>query len=148
MTSHRHAAQHSHPTSCTARLPCSNLLFGIIAEFCTEQARRRPRREPEHASWALLKTELALTWPAAVQDFPVMNAGPKYEYLWADGTTIKKPISCSAPRYVDYLFTWVQNLLEDERIFPTEIGRPFPPDFLDHLRNIFKRLQLSAGSHK
>ena len=69
-----------------------------------------------------------------------MNAGPKYEYLWADGTTIKKPISCSAPRYVDYLFTWVQNLLEDERIFPTEIGTPFPPDFLEYIRNIFKRL--------
>ena len=69
-----------------------------------------------------------------------MNAGPKYEYLWADGTTIKKPISCSAPRYVDYLFTWVQNLLDDERIFPTEIGTPFPPDFLDYIRNIFKRL--------
>ena len=69
-----------------------------------------------------------------------MNAGPKYEYLWADGTTIKKPISCSAPRYVDYLFTWVQNLLDDERIFPTEIGTPFPPDFLEYIRNIFKRL--------
>ena len=69
-----------------------------------------------------------------------MNAGPKYEYLWADGQSIKKPISCSAPRYVDYLFTWVQNLLDDERIFPTEIGTPFPPDFLDYIRNIFKRL--------
>ena len=69
-----------------------------------------------------------------------MSAGPKYEYLWADGQTIKKPISCSAPRYVDYLFTWVQNLLDDERIFPTEIGTPFPPDFLDYIRNIFKRL--------
>ena len=27
--------------------------------------------------------------------------------MWADGQTIKKPISCSAPRYVDYLLTWV-----------------------------------------
>ena len=36
-----------------------------------------------------------------------MCAGPKYEYMWADGQTIKKPISCSAPRYVDYLLTWV-----------------------------------------
>ncbi len=55
-----------------------NLLYGIIAEFCTEQA------------------------------CPIMCAGPKYEYMWADGMTIKKPISCSAPRYVDYLLTWVQ----------------------------------------
>ena len=31
-----------------------NLLFGIIAEFCTEQAHRRPHREPERAPWLLL----------------------------------------------------------------------------------------------
>ena len=132
--------------------------------------------------------------------------------MWADGQTIKKPISCSAPRYVDYLLTWVppgvhkesarrqrwlllpwrpveasgsgrkcigtrpcdarvaaeadrqgahcfaclrphrrtaapphrtaqvQTLLDDERIFPTEIGKPFPSDFMEHIRNIFKRL--------
>lgn len=87
-----------------------NLLYGIIAEFCTEQA------------------------------CPVMCAGPKYEYMWADGVTIKKPISCSAPRYVDYLLTWVQNLLDDEKLFPTEIGVPFPADFTDVIRNIFRRL--------
>ena len=68
--------------ACLRLTPCvalcrSNLLYGIIAEFCTETA------------------------------CPVMCAGPKYEYMWADGQTIKKPISCSAPRYVDYLLTWV-----------------------------------------
>ncbi len=76
-----------------------------------------------------------------------MSAGPRYEYLWADGQTIKKPISCSAPCYIDYLFTWVQNLPDDERIFPTEIGTPFPPDFMDQIRNIFKRLR-HPPSHK
>ena len=55
-----------------------NLLYGIVAEFCTEQA------------------------------CPVMCAGPKYEYMWADGVQIRKPIAVSAPRYVDYLMTWVQ----------------------------------------
>ena len=34
----------------------------------------------------------------------------------------------------------MQNLLDDERIFPTEIGKPFPSDFMEHIRNIFKRL--------
>jgi len=29
-------------------------------------------------------------------------------------------------------------LLDDERIFPTEIGKPFPSDFMEHIRNIFK----------
>ena len=113
-----------------------NLLYGVIAEFCTES------------------------------DCPVMCAGPKFEYMWADGHTIKKPITVSAPRYVDFLMQWVQAQLDDEAIFPTEIGTdadlstqsqppsflcltphvrvcvgvPFPQDFVDRVQNIFKRL--------
>ena len=75
----------------------SNLLYGVIAEFCTEG------------------------------QCPVMCAGPKYEYMWADGAQIRKPIAVSAPRYVDYLMTWVQGQLDDERLFPTQNGvRPEP----------------------
>ncbi|XP_022654249.1 MOB kinase activator 1B isoform X2 [Varroa destructor] len=54
-----------------------NMLYGTITEFCREDT------------------------------CPIMSAGPKYEYHWADGTTVKKPIKCSAPRYIDYLMTWV-----------------------------------------
>ena len=48
---------------------------------------------------------------------PVMSAGPKYfnsnhilryEYLWADGQSIKKPLKVSACEYIDYLMTWVE----------------------------------------
>lgn len=46
----------------------------------------------------------------------------RYEYHWADGTTVKKPIKCSAPKYIDYLMTWVQEQLDDETIFPSKIG--------------------------
>lgn len=46
----------------------------------------------------------------------------RYEYHWADGTTVKKPIKCSAPKYIDYLMTWVQEQLDDENIFPSKIG--------------------------
>lgn len=52
----------------------------------------------------------------------MMSAGPKFEYYWADGHTFKKPIKCSAPKYVDYLMTWVQDQLDDETIFPSKIG--------------------------
>ena len=69
-----------------------NLLYGVIAEFCTDT------------------------------DCPIMCAGPKFEYMWADGVTIKKPITVSAPRYVDFLMQWVQNQLDDETLFPTELG--------------------------
>lgn len=51
-----------------------------------------------------------------------MSAGPKYEYHWADGQTVKKPIKCSAPKYIDYLMTWVQDQLDDETLFPSKIG--------------------------
>jgi MOB kinase activator 1 len=45
---------------------------------------------------------------------PVMNAGPNYEYLWADGVKVKRPIKVSAPEYVHLLMRWIETLLEDE----------------------------------
>lgn len=69
-----------------------NMLYGTITEFCTEES------------------------------CPIMSAGPKYEYHWADGLTVKKPIKCSAPKYIDYLMTWVQDQLDDETLFPSKIG--------------------------
>eukprot|EP00042_Codosiga_hollandica_P042544 m.392506 g.392506 ORF g.392506 m.392506 type:complete len:209 (+) comp56351_c0_seq4:225-851(+) len=87
-----------------------NMLYGTITEFCT---------------------------PA---DCPMMSAGPKYEYHWADGATIKKPIKCSAPEYIDYLMTWVQAQLDDETLFPSKIGVPFPKNFITIAKTILKRL--------
>eukprot|EP00727_Mastigamoeba_balamuthi_P009022 m51a1_g4742 putative mps1 binder-like protein (249) ;mRNA; r:376178-377390 len=87
-----------------------NMLYGTITEFCTKQT------------------------------CAVMSAGPKYEYHWADGKSIKKAIVVSAPEYVDYLMTWVQSQLDDETIFPSKIGVPFPASFVKIVRTIFKRL--------
>eukprot|EP01102_Stenamoeba_stenopodia_P009798 TRINITY_DN2901_c0_g2_i1.p1 TRINITY_DN2901_c0_g2~~TRINITY_DN2901_c0_g2_i1.p1 ORF type:complete len:217 (+),score=30.23 TRINITY_DN2901_c0_g2_i1:396-1046(+) len=87
-----------------------NMLYGTITEFCTPQ------------------------------ECPVMSAGPKYEYQWADGTNIKKPIKVSAPEYVEYLMSWVQQQLDDENIFPSKIGVSFPKNFVNIVKNIFKRL--------
>jgi len=49
-------------------------------------------------------------------------------------------VKVSAPEYVDYLMTWVQNQLDDETIFPSKIGVPFPAKFQSIVKNIFKRL--------
>jgi len=87
-----------------------NMLYGTITEFCTEQT------------------------------CVLMTAGPKYEYHWADGQSIKKPIKCSAPRYIDYLMTWVQDQLDDESVFPSKIGIPFPKNFISLSKTILKRL--------
>lgn len=69
-----------------------SMLYGTITEYCT------------------------------LERCPVMSAGPKYEYHWADGNSVKKPIKCSAPQYIDFLMTWVQDQLDDETVFPSKIG--------------------------
>ncbi|KAL6974607.1 MOB kinase activator 1A [Sarracenia purpurea var. burkii] len=87
-----------------------NILYGTLTEFCTGAT------------------------------CPTMTAGPKYEYRWADGVTIKKPIEVSAPKYVEYLMDWIEAQLDDESIFPQKLGAPFPPNFVDVVKTIFKRL--------
>jgi len=87
-----------------------SLLYGTITEFCT---------------------------PATC---PVMTAGPQYEYLWADQVKVKKPIKVSAPEYVDLLMSWVETQLNDEHIFPLQLGTPFPKNFMQLVKVIFKRL--------
>lgn len=46
----------------------------------------------------------------------------RYEYRWADGVQIKKPIEVSAPKYVEYLMDWIESQLDSEAIFPQKIG--------------------------
>jgi len=73
------------------------------------------------------------------QECPIMSAGPKYQYLWSDCPG-KTPIKLSAPEYIDKLMSWVQGILDDESIFPSRVDTPFPKDFKDVVKNIFKRL--------
>jgi len=87
-----------------------NLIYGALLEFCT----------PETC--------------------PIMSAGPKYEYLWADGQNIKTPLKVSASEYIDFLMTWVESQLNNETLFPTQIGIPFSKNFLATIKVIFKRL--------
>lgn len=46
----------------------------------------------------------------------------KYDYTWADGVQIKKPIEVSAPKYVEYLTDWIETQIDDESIFPQRLG--------------------------
>jgi len=87
-----------------------SLLYGTITEFCTPQT------------------------------CPVMSAGTQYEYHWADGVKVKKPIKVSAPEYVDLLMSWVETQLNDEHIFPLQLGTPFPKNFQTVVKKIFTRL--------
>ncbi|XP_028102438.1 MOB kinase activator-like 1A [Camellia sinensis] len=87
-----------------------NLLYGTLTEFCT----------PENC--------------------PTKTAGPKYEYRLADGVQIKKPIEVSALKYVEYLMDWIESQLNGESIFPQRLGAPFPPNFREVVKTIFKRM--------
>lgn len=87
-----------------------SLLYGTITEYCTPTS------------------------------CPKMQAGAQYEYLWADGVKVKTPVQVSAPEYVDLLMAWVEKQLNDELVFPLQIGTPFPKDFEEVIKTIFKRL--------
>lgn len=70
---------------------------------------------------------------------PRMVATSEYEYLWQD-SNLSKPVSVSAPKYVESLMTWIQSLFDDENIFPSKMGQPFPPQFQSLVKTIMKRL--------
>ncbi|KAJ5078052.1 mob kinase activator-like 1 [Anaeramoeba ignava] len=84
------------------------LIYGSIQQFCTKES------------------------------CPVMSAGKKYEYLWMDNQKYKKPTKLSAPEYITELLDWVQDLLNNEQIFPT--ADQFPEDFFSIISQITKRL--------
>ncbi len=65
---------------------------------------------------------------------------PGFEYRWADGVNIVKPMRCSSPEYVDYVMMWVEDQIDNEDIFPVQETQAFPTDFETYVRDIFKRL--------
>ncbi|XP_014937406.2 MOB kinase activator 3A isoform X1 [Acinonyx jubatus] len=87
-----------------------NLIYGTIGDECTEQS------------------------------CPVMSGGPKYEYRWQDEHQFRKPTALSAPRYMDLLMDWIEVQINNEELFPTHVGTPFPKNFLPVVRKILSRL--------
>ncbi|GAA5803349.1 Mob1/phocein [Helicostylum pulchrum] len=69
---------------------------------------------------------------------PSMSAGPGVEYAWVDASS--KKIKLSAPQYIDYMASSIQNMMGDENLFPTKAGREFPRDFIQLVRRIFGQL--------
>ncbi|CAD6192796.1 unnamed protein product [Caenorhabditis auriculariae] len=67
---------------------------------------------------------------------PVMSARGK-EYFWTQGDLL---LSTPAPTYIDYALTWCQLQLEDENIFPSHIGKGFPPHYDQVCETIMRRL--------
>lgn len=57
-----------------------------------------------------------------MQTCPVMSGGPKYEYRWQDNDRYKKPTVLSASDYIAELMHWIEQLINDESVFPTKVG--------------------------
>jgi len=69
----------------------------------------------------------------------IMNAGPKVEYLWSESAH-QTPVRLSADQYSARLFIWTQEQIDDDTLFPSKIGEPFPEHFHQIVHKIFSRL--------
>ncbi|XP_032285593.1 MOB kinase activator 3C isoform X1 [Phoca vitulina] len=87
-----------------------NLIYGTMAERCSETS------------------------------CPVMAGGPRYEYRWQDERRYRRPAKLSAPRYMALLMDWIEGLINDEDVFPTRVGVPFPKNFQQVCTKILTRL--------
>uniref|UniRef100_A0A915PKX0 Uncharacterized protein n=1 Tax=Setaria digitata TaxID=48799 RepID=A0A915PKX0_9BILA len=87
-----------------------NLLYGIISDVCTAKS------------------------------CPTMSGGPRYEYLWQDGISYKKPTRLPAPEYIFLLMDWIEIRINNETIFPSSTEVPFPRDFRQTCKKILTRL--------
>ncbi|WVZ57256.1 hypothetical protein U9M48_007661 [Paspalum notatum var. saurae] len=114
-----------------------NILYGTLMEFCT------PATCPTMSAGPKYSTPLHFFFLLSFLFFDrayQQTQSNRYEYRWADGVKIKRPVEVSAPRYVEYLMDWIETMLDDEAIFPQKLGAPFPPNFRDVVKTIFKRL--------
>ncbi|XDV49194.1 hypothetical protein PO909_018492 [Leuciscus waleckii] len=87
-----------------------NLIYGTINDSCTDQT------------------------------CPIMSGGPKYEYRWQDEQKYKKPTALPAPKYMSLLMDWIEVQINNEHIFPTNVGTPFPKTFMQVAKKILSRL--------
>jgi len=69
---------------------------------------------------------------------PTMSAGPLLNYTWINQD--RKHVHLPAPTYIDYVMTWVQNLLEDDNTFPTKAGHEFPQNFPSTAKHVYRQL--------
>jgi MOB kinase activator 1 len=53
---------------------------------------------------------------------------------------VKKPIKLCASDYIRHLMDWVDSIIEDEDIFSPSVEHPFPPNFQDIVKKIFRKL--------
>lgn len=87
--------------------------------------------------------ELTLLYSIIAESAPKMykTAGhgfpPGYEYRWAQK---KRLIRCTCWEYCEYVFDWIEEQVNMEKIFPTKEGFQFPDNFLVYAKDIYKKM--------
>lgn len=89
--------------------------------------------------------EVSLIWGIICDTgLPNYRAGegfpPGFEYLWADGVTVKTPLVCSSSEYVEYVMAWVEGQVNNEAVFPSSASSAFPKNYLAVVKQIFTRM--------
>jgi hypothetical protein len=69
---------------------------------------------------------------------PTMSAGPNLDYTWIDHT--RKHVKLPAANYIDFVFTWIQQTLDNGRDFPTKMSQEYPPNFPSTAKHIYRQL--------
>ncbi|KAJ3481773.1 hypothetical protein NLJ89_g12185 [Agrocybe chaxingu] len=69
---------------------------------------------------------------------PSMSAGPALNYVWTHQGG--KQANLPAPTYIDYVMTSIQNLIDDENVFPTKSNQGFHQSFPATIRTVYRQL--------
>ena len=82
-----------------------SILYSTLEEFCTSKSC------PAMTAGHKVPFALCVVLQAVSQAGPADKAACvcQYEYLWADGVKVKRPMKCSAPDYVNQLFDWIES---------------------------------------
>lgn len=78
---------------------------------------------PKHAQLCLQVQGKDIYKTILIIFFNTLNFYLSVEYTWSD--SLSKKVKLPAPQYIDYMTTSIQNVLNDESIFPTKAGRIF-----------------------
>ncbi len=84
-----------------------NQYYGVLAECCTQQSCPSMSAGPQYVI-------------SPGYDSQRLRPSIRLNYTWINQD--RRNVQLPAPTYVDYVMTWVQNLLDDENVFPTKSG--------------------------
>ncbi len=108
-----------------------NLIYGTVCEQCTGTDPCGSTNRSSFVNEGISKSDSTC---------PTMSGGPKYEYLWQDGSKYKKPTKLPANQYISLLMDWIELQINDETIFPVTMDVAFPKNFGSACKKILTRL--------